>query len=306
VNRAGPETPRMARWFPAVFQSPAYFGRRASLVDRRMAVPADRRARGALDQVRRCGSDGTTMPFFGRKAKATPDQSAPTPPPRGPNDLEWVGNALVATFESAITDSDGRIRVEDLLSSAAAVCGEACIVAAGEFDPEEHAFSPGSAVLSDRMNGILLGDAQDWDRAGNSVFGIIWSGALARGYEAQDFPPIAEPIRQYVASLGSDAADPEASWGRVALSIPEDNRPRVQPLRQAFELRPAVRQVFADRAVLREEWPSACAVALAIELARVRQAIDPGIAVRIVLETVNGMAKMAPMTMGHMRDATSG
>jgi hypothetical protein len=37
-----------------------------------------------------------------------------------------------------------------------------------------------------------------------------------------------------------------------------------------------------------------------IELARVRAAIDPAIALRIVLETVNGMAKTAPMTARHL------
>jgi hypothetical protein len=44
-------------------------------------------------------------------------------------------------------------------------------------------------------------------------------------------------------------------------------------------------------------------VAALIELARVRGAIDPGIAIRIVLETVNGMAKMAPMTERQVREA---
>jgi hypothetical protein len=64
--------------------------------------------------------------------------------------------------------------------------------------------------------------------------------------------------------------------------------------------------MFTDLRVDRAEWPSACAAALVIELARVRQAIDPGIAVRIVLETVNGTAKMAPMTARHMREAGAG
>ncbi len=51
------------------------------------------------------------------------------------------------------------------------------------------------------------------------------------------------------------------------------------------------------------EWPPACAFALVIALARVRDAIDRGVATRLVLETVNGMAKTAPMTERHMREA---
>jgi hypothetical protein len=229
------------------------------------------------------------MPIFGR---------TPTPKP----DLQAVGQALVATVEAAVTDG-GRIRVEDLLSAAAAVCGEACIAAAGEFDPDDHEYAPGSAVLSDRVNQILCADARDWDQAGTSVFGIIRAGALANGYRPEDVPPIGEPIRRYVDSLGSADGDPQARWGRVALSVPEANHPRIQPLRHAFELRPAVTAVLTDLQVDRAEWPSACAAALVIELARVRQAIEPGVAIRIVLETVNGMAKMAPMTKRHMREA---
>jgi hypothetical protein len=38
----------------------------------------------------------------------------------------------------------------------------------------------------------------------------------------------------------------------------------------------------------------------------VRAAIDRGVALRIVLETVNGMAKMAPMTERHLRAGAAG
>lgn len=79
----------------------------------------------------------------------------------------------------------------------------------------------------------------------------------------------------------------------------------MQPLREAFELRPAVRRVLADGRIERREWPFACAAAVVIELAKVRQAIDSGIAIRIVLETINGMAKTAPMTARHMREAAA-
>jgi len=61
------------------------------------------------------------MPIFGRKRSTT-------------TDLQAVAEALASTFETATTDKDGRIRVEGLLSAAAAVCGEACIASAGESD----------------------------------------------------------------------------------------------------------------------------------------------------------------------------
>jgi hypothetical protein len=240
------------------------------------------------------------MPLFGRRSK---DQEAgpPSPerPPNDPDGMREAASALAALFEAKITDGDGRVRVEDLLSAAAAATGEACLAAAGEIDPEHHALVPGSAVLSDRVNGILVADAPEWSGAALSVFGIIRGGALAQGYAAADFPPIDEPIRFYVGALGAS----DAQWGFVPLSVPEDHRPFVQPLRQAYELRAAVREVFADQRMPAAEWPPACAFALVIELARVRDAIDRGVATRLVLETVNGMAKTAPMTDDRMREA---
>lgn len=255
------------------------------------------------------------MPLFGRRSKEDQrEASRPSPdrPPGDPDGMRDAADALSALFEAKVQDADGRIRVEDLLSAAAAVSGEACIAAAGDFDLEHHDFTPGSPVLSDRVNGILCADAANWGSAASSVFGLVRAGALAQGYEAGDFPPIDEPIRLFVTAIaggpganGADGAAPPG-WGFVPLSVPEDNRPFVQPLRQAYDLRGPARAIFAEHQMPAQEWPSACAFALVIELARVRQAIDRPIAVRIVLETVNGMAKTAPMTDRHFRNAAAG
>jgi hypothetical protein len=215
--------------------------------------------------------------------------------------LREAASALSELFEAKVIDADGRIRVEDLLSAAAAVCGEACIAAAGEIDPEHHGLQPGSAVLSDRVNAILVADVTDWAAAATSVFGIIRGGALAQGYADADFPPIDEPIRSYVSALGGGGTP----WGFVPLSVPEDHRPFVQPLRQAYELRAPARAVFAEQRMPAAEWPAASAFALVIELARVRDAIDHGVATRLVLETVNGIAKTAPMTDERLRGTSA-
>ena len=240
------------------------------------------------------------MPLFGRRSNdGEAHRPSPEKPPNDPDGMRDAASALASLFEAKVTDGDGRIRVEDLLSAASAACGEACLAAAGEVDPELHTLTPGSAVLSDRVNRILLADAPDWSSAATSVFGIIRGGALAQGYAETDFPPIDEPIRFYVSALGGGGTP----WGFVPLSVPDGNRPFVQPLRQAYELRAAVRSVFAEQRMPAAEWPPACAFALVIALARVRDAIDRGVATRLVLETVNGMAKTAPMTERHMREA---
>jgi hypothetical protein len=225
-------------------------------------------------------------------AVATAYPAPMTSHPAPAYDAGGVARDLVQLFEAHAAGTDGRIRVEDLLSGAAAACGEACIAAAGEFDPEHHDFTPGAVVMSDRINAILAGDSSEWSGAGGSVFGLIRAGALARGYADTDFPPLADVFREFAAGI----AGGDAGWGFVPLSVPADHRPRVQPLRSAYELRGTVRALLADRGVPVEDWPGVFALALIGELEHVRDAIDHGIAVRLVLETVNGMAKTAPMT----------
>jgi hypothetical protein len=218
-----------------------------------------------------------------------------------PSGVEAAAQALGGLLETRVVDAEGRIRVEDLLTAGAAVCGEACIAAAGEFDPESHNFVPGSAVLSDRINELLAANASDWSKAGDSVFGLIHAGALARGYTTADFPQLANIFRVYVSLLGGGEAD---RWGFVGLSVAQENWPQVPPLRYAYELRAPAREILARYGVPRAAWPAACAEALANELGVVHDSIDPGVAIRIVLETTNGMAKMAPMTDRHFHEAS--
>jgi hypothetical protein len=231
--------------------------------------------------------------LFGRK---TPDQRD-----AAPSGVQAAAQALGTLLETRLIDADGRIRVEDLLTAGAAVCGESCIAAAGEIDPESHQLVPGSAVLSDRINEVLFANAGEWSKAGESVFGVIRSAALAGGYAAADFPELADVFRVYVSLLGGAGTD---RWGFVGLSVPEVNWPLRPPLRYAYDLRAPVREILDRYGVPRSAWPATCARTLGYELVRVRTAIDPGIAIGIVLETTNGMAKMAPLTDRHVREAT--
>ena len=217
-----------------------------------------------------------------------------------PRDLRGLAAALGQLYEAKVSDEQGRIRVEDLLSAGAAVCGEACLAAAGEVNPEQHDMTPGSPVLSAAVNGVLCGDTTDWALAGESVFGIIRAGALAHGYVADDFPRVDDVMLAYVNGI---AGGSDVGWGFVPLTVPDANRPFVQPLRQAYELRGPVRRALTTEGLTAKEWPAACALAIVVELARVRDAIERSVAIRLTLETINGMAKTAPMTERHMQAA---
>ena len=105
---------------------------------------------------------------------------------------------------------------------------------------------------------------------------------------------------------GTWSLSPAADSPTVSLSVHADNWPRIPPLRAAYELREPVRTALEERAVPKESWPTATGLLVARELARVHDAIDRGVGVRIAIETINGMAKMAPMTERHLREAAAG
>ena len=231
---------------------------------------------------------------FGKKKPAA------KPPVAGPAPASLPA-LLAGMLETAMTDADGRIRVEDLLSAAAAVTGETAIRATGEFDPENHDFAPGQAVMSDAINQRLAGNGLDWSQVPpGSLFGLIRQAALTAGYSADDFPATKAVFEVYVAGIGR-GDDPQAIWGRPALSIPAINQPREMPLRYAYELRERMRVFFKAHDVAVGDQPALCAQALGVILGHVRAAIDPGVAIRLVLETLNGMSKMAPMTARHLQ-----
>ena len=274
-----------------------------SLVGGRLTTPAGARSVGAPQEGR---SHAAVRPSIeGGPAGGAPAVTGAAHPTI-PTACARPTNALSAAVRGeGARPRTARIRVEDLLSAAAAACGEACIAAAGDFDLEHHTFTPGAAVLSDRVNAILVADAPDWGAAATSVFGIIRGGALAQGYAAEDFPPIDEPMRLFVAAVGGDGtATPVGVRAAERAGRPPAVRAAAAPGVRAAG-RASGRSSPSTRCPP-AEWPPTCAFALVIELARVRDAIDHGVAVRLVLETVNGMAKTAPMTERHMREASNG
>jgi hypothetical protein len=190
------------------------------------------------------------------------------------------------------------IHVEDLISALAAVTAEFCIRAQGEVDVDSHGYGPGSPVLSDGMNRRLSGDAQTWDQVPqDTILGLLYRASLAAGYAPEDFPPLEEVYKTYVAGIGKG----DIEWGRVALSVTD--APFMKPLQAAYELRDPVRNIFATHGVgAPGEQAIICAAALAQALRAVKQAIKPSIAATIAVETVNGMAKTAPMTDARMKE----
>jgi hypothetical protein len=123
-----------------------------------------------------------------------------------------------------------------------------------------------------------------------SIVGILRDKLVASGYAKSDFPSLKLIFTHFAANIGK-----QSDWGKVPLSVPEANRPFVLPLRVAYELRPTVDRVFQPLAGP-EQKLRAAVLTLTEALIAVQQAIDRPTALLLALETVNGMAKTAPMT----------
>ncbi len=189
----------------------------------------------------------------------------------------------------------GRVRVEDLLSASASVVGEACIAAAGDFDPRLHEHIPGSRVFSDRANALLCGDKSWEDAPPASIAGTLRDSLTAAGFTRKDFPVLEDVFRLFVTNIGK-----EGEWGRVPLSVPENHRPYIMPLQIAYETREAVDKALSALGEDAMSRLQACTQALAKALIQTKDVLSRLVATTLALETVNGMAKTAPMTRAAM------
>lgn len=192
--------------------------------------------------------------------------------------------------EAAIgfVQADGAVRVEDYLTSLAALTGEAALAAAG-FDVEGHDLRPGSGLFFEPVNEVLSGDQGSLDGApAGSVAGVLRDGWVPALVPAMPEP---DALYRHVASTITEAA-----WGHVVTTTGDDHRPWVMPLAAAYELRPAVLAAEAAQGTPIGERHLLTATALLEAGHEVAGAIDPSVAVQLALEVVWGMAKTAPMT----------
>jgi hypothetical protein len=179
----------------------------------------------------------------------------------------------------------------EAISAAAAIVGERCIDAASELSVRAHHFPVGQRIFSDEINALLTGDVtRSWSPLPpSSVFGSLRS-ELSSQFQSDDFPPVEGVLRAFAAGVGK----PE-DWGRVPLSLPRERWPESLPLRVAFDTRADVDAALAAIASDKPRCVNVCTLALAGVLNEVRDEIDRHEAIVLALETINGMAKTAPM-----------
>ncbi|MBW4463442.1 MAG: hypothetical protein KME47_24855 [Nodosilinea sp. WJT8-NPBG4] len=206
---------------------------------------------------------------------------------------------LVEVVLGILRDESGRIAIEDAISAAATIVGERCIDAAGDYSLRDHDRIPGSGQFSTKVNDLICGDVlNDINQIPrDSVIGILRDRLDMEVYTNEDFPNLSQVFKNY-----ADRAGNPANWGKVPLSVPEGNLPAILPLRFGFETRPYVDEILYP---IREDRSRCLRVAtesLAEILMRVASGIDRRLALTLAIETMNGMSKIAPMTVKAMQE----
>jgi hypothetical protein len=219
---------------------------------------------------------------------------------------ELITDLTNALFKLAgeMARSPKGIRCEDFISAAAAFAGEVCMRKAADFDFDNSTFAPGKRVFSQKVNAVLSGDVTEWkDVPVTSAFGAIYN-LLARSREIawppETFPGISQIYENFAKGLGHGASP--AQWGYVPLSLPPAHLPQMPPLRSAFELRQVALGITGKQPIPTDALFAASSITLIKTLTVTRSAIDNAVAIRLALETMNGMAKTAPVLPRHMQE----
>lgn len=197
--------------------------------------------------------------------------------------------ALFTLAKSYCAEADGKIRAEHAIATLGAVLGDMIL---RQMHPEvlgESYLASGQIFISDPVNNILSDDTVEPDY---TTPASIW-GLTRAVMEKLEVPaPMPE-----IASLYQVFADGQPQqFGFVPVSVDEDSRPWMMPLRSAYELREEVETVMSERGLNHGEQRAACVLAGARMIVAVMKVLEPAVALRIFLETAWGMAKTVPMT----------
>ncbi len=205
---------------------------------------------------------------------------------------------LTAFVIEALSEKNKRIRSEDALALISTIVAERCIDLAGDFSLRDHDLVPGARVFSDKVNSIIYGESlsKELDSfPSDSVVGMLRDQLTPGVYAQGDFPPMKKVLENYAAGIGK----PE-DWGKVPLSVPPDNNPFVIPLKIGYETRPKVDAILGPLKNKKEAL-RASVRSLVDLLEKIHEVMNPGVALLLTFEVINGMSKTAPMTEKAMK-----
>lgn len=225
------------------------------------------------------------------------------PPPSNAEENAALLDKLVNLVFSGVRSEDNRIRVEDAVSAAAVIVAERCIDAAGNYPLRDHELTPGSRVLSDAVNSWFCGDELELSKIPpQTVVGTLRLCLDRQMYADAEFPDLKGVMHTFLNGISNEGIE----WGRVPLSVGKDHEPFILPLRVGYETRGIVDQILTPVLEDKARCVAIATLGLAAILQQVAGAIDHKLVLTLALETVNGMAKTAPMTEKAMKAASEG
>ena len=204
-----------------------------------------------------------------------------------------LAQGVRTVIEDYVKKAAGASEWQELVAAMAAVVGERCQEAAAEFPVRKHMFVPGQWIFSDKVNVLLAGDGSTMDLKAipaSTVYGQIRDQVAGGSFRDDRFPDLTATFREFPNRIGR----PE-DWGKVPLSLPPKEWPRLLPLRVAFDTRKGVDAVLKPIRDDKERALRVCTLALTLILKDVDEHVLPAISLPLAFETINGMAKTAPM-----------
>lgn len=205
-----------------------------------------------------------------------------------PTDEELTSKLVNFVYNSIETKKG--VRVEDAICLISTIVAERCIVVANDYCINEHEFEAGAAVFSEKINEILVGPVavENWSELPKDcVFGMIKS-KIESNFAINGFPELKSIFEKYAQSVG------HSEWGKIALSVPEGNKPFLLPLQVGYESR-----TYVDKNINQGSELKCLHItinALARILIETKMALDPSVALTLTFELINGMSKTATMT----------
>ena len=202
---------------------------------------------------------------------------------------EKLTKKLVEFVYNSIQTEKG-VRVEDAICLISTIVAERCIEVTNEFSIHKHEFEPGSAIFSEKINNLLVGQiaVEKWNELPKEcVFARIKS-KIDSHFDESSFPSLTGIFKSYAENVG------KTEWGNLNLSIPQDNKPFFLPLQVGYETRK-----FVDKNINLENNEKTLQIAISaigIILTETKLALDSSIALTLTFEMINGMSKTATMT----------
>ncbi len=187
-----------------------------------------------------------------------------------------------------VQEPGGGVRVEDYIATLAAAAGEAALAASG-FDVEHHDLAPGSVLHDDAARSRLTGDPV----TSPAPSGTVWS--ILEPLVGRAVPPSALPHPQELYDQTERNLGRAGPWGLVT-TVGDDHAPARAPLHQALLLRPSVLETERLFVAAVSDRHIVTASALTSAIDQTKGAIDPAISLRLALEVLFGVARLAPMT----------